>query len=44
MAPVYVGISGYDYPRWAGAFYPEGLPRREWLRYAGKAFNSIELC
>lgn len=43
MARVYVGISGYDYPRWAGAFYPKDVPRREWLRYAGRAFNSIEL-
>ena len=39
----YVGISGYDYPRWATRFYPPGLPRRQWLAYAGKAFNSIEL-
>jgi uncharacterized protein YecE (DUF72 family) len=43
MAKAYVGISGYDNPRWAGDFYPEGLPRREWLRFAGRAFNSIEL-
>ena len=44
MAPrVYVGISGYDYPRWGSHFYPEGLARREWLGYAGRAFNSIEL-
>ena len=43
MPRVYVGISGYDYPGWAGKFYPEGLPRREWLRYASDAFNSIEL-
>jgi uncharacterized protein YecE (DUF72 family) len=43
MARVLVGISGYDYPRWAGDFYPDDLPRREWLRYAGRAFDSIEL-
>ena len=40
---VYIGISGYDYPRWAGKYYPEGLPRRQWLRHASRAFNSIEL-
>ena len=40
---VFIGISGYDYPRWAGRYYPDGLPRREWLRFASRAFNSIEL-
>jgi uncharacterized protein YecE (DUF72 family) len=43
MPRVFVGISGYDYPRWAGRFYPRDLTRRQWLRYAGRAFNSIEL-
>ena len=43
MPKVFVGISGYDYPGWAGKFYPAGLPRRQWLRYAGEAFNSVEL-
>jgi uncharacterized protein YecE (DUF72 family) len=40
---VYIGISGYDYPHWRGTFYPRGLPRRRWLGYASRAFNSIEL-
>jgi uncharacterized protein YecE (DUF72 family) len=40
---VYIGTSGYDYPHWRGRFYPRDLPRREWLRYASRAFNSIEL-
>lgn len=39
----YIGISGYDYKGWRGQFYPETLPAREWLRYASRAFNSIEL-
>jgi uncharacterized protein YecE (DUF72 family) len=43
MARVFVGISGYDYPGWGGDFYPQGLKRRDWLRYAGTIFNSIEL-
>ena len=42
-AHTYVGISGYDYPRWRGAFYPTDLARREWLAYASRCFNSIEL-
>ena len=39
----YVGISGYDYPRWRGAFYPEQLTKARWLAYASRCFNSIEL-
>src|SRR5436189_3917171 len=40
---VYIGISGYDYPHWRGAFYPKDLPRRSWFAHASHAFNSIEL-
>jgi uncharacterized protein YecE (DUF72 family) len=40
---VFVGISGYDYPAWRGAFYPPQVPRAGWLGYASRAFNSIEL-
>ena len=48
MAPpsvgrVFIGISGYDYKPWRGVFYPDGLPARRWLEYAGARFNSIEL-
>ncbi len=42
-ARVYVGISGYDYKGWRGRFYPEKLPARQWLHYASRIFNSIEL-
>ena len=40
----WIGVSGYDYPHWGrGAFYPPGVPRRSWLPYAARFFNSIEL-
>jgi uncharacterized protein YecE (DUF72 family) len=40
----WIGVSGYDYPHWGGgAFYPPDLPRRSWLPYAARFFNSIEL-
>jgi uncharacterized protein YecE (DUF72 family) len=39
----YIGISGYDYKGWRGRFYPEKLPARQWLHYASRIFNSIEL-
>ena len=38
-----VGISGYNYPRWRGPFYPPDLAARRWLEYASRQFNSIEL-
>ena len=48
MAPppvrrAWIGISGYDYKPWRGAFYPGELPARRWLEYASARFNSIEL-
>ena len=42
-ARTFIGISGYDYKPWRGRFYPAELPAREWLRYASRIFNSIEL-
>jgi uncharacterized protein YecE (DUF72 family) len=39
----WIGISGYDYPRWRGDFYPAELPKRRWLEYASRCFDSIEL-
>ena len=43
QAQAFIGISGYDYKSWRGSFYPADLPAREWLRYASRVFNSIEL-
>jgi uncharacterized protein YecE (DUF72 family) len=39
----YIGISGYDYQGWRGSFYPPDVPRRSWLAFASRVFNSIEL-
>jgi uncharacterized protein YecE (DUF72 family) len=38
-----IGISGYNYPRWRGDFYPTALRLKDWLPYASRVFNSIEL-
>jgi uncharacterized protein YecE (DUF72 family) len=43
MGRAYIGISGYDYKPWRDRFYPPGLPARDWLKYASRQFNSIEL-
>jgi uncharacterized protein YecE (DUF72 family) len=39
----FIGISGYDYPGWRGSFYPPDVPRRHWLAFASRVFNSVEL-
>jgi len=40
----WIGVSGYDYPHWGkGAFYPPDVPRRSWLPYAARRFNSVEI-
>ena len=39
----WIGISGYNYRNWRGNFYPRDLAVREWLGFASRQFNSIEL-
>lgn len=43
MAELYIGTSGYNYPHWRGAFYPEDLPSRQWLSFYAGHFNTVEL-
>ncbi|MRG61109.1 DUF72 domain-containing protein [Agromyces sp. CFH 90414] len=38
-----VGISGWVYPRWRGAFYPKGLRQADELAYAAERLTSIEV-
>lgn len=38
-----VGIGGWVYPEWRGTFYPEGLPQRRELEYAGSKLATIEI-
>jgi uncharacterized protein YecE (DUF72 family) len=38
-----VGISGWNYRVWRGAFYPKGLRQADELRFASRRFSSIEL-
>ncbi len=40
---LYFGTSGFSYSDWVGNFYPRGMPRREWLSYYAREFNSLEL-
>jgi uncharacterized protein YecE (DUF72 family) len=43
MASIRVGISGWRYPPWRGAFYPKGLPQRAELAYAASRLPLIEI-
>ncbi|MGH7763438.1 MAG: DUF72 domain-containing protein [Candidatus Dormibacteraceae bacterium] len=40
---LYVGTSGWQYPHWKRAFYPDRLPQREWLRYFAQHFQTVEV-
>jgi uncharacterized protein YecE (DUF72 family) len=39
---LYVGTSGYFYPKWKGSFYPDKLPASHMLRYYGERFRTVE--
>ena len=38
-----VGIGGWTYEPWRGAFYPKGLPRKDELRHASRRLTAIEI-
>lgn len=43
MPQTRIGISGWTYDNWRGVFYPEKLPVKRQLEYAGQKFNSVEV-
>lgn len=40
---IHVGIGGWTYEPWRGAFYPEGLAQKKELEFASRALTSIEI-
>lgn len=40
---LYLGTSGWSYDHWIDLFYPNGLERREWLRFYARHFNTVEI-
>jgi uncharacterized protein YecE (DUF72 family) len=38
-----IGTSGYVYDHWAGAFYPEDLPRDDWFAHYAEHFDTVEI-
>ncbi len=43
MAALRVGTSGYAYPAWRGAFYPDRLPARELLAFYSRELPTVEI-
>lgn len=41
-APVYIGTSGWNYPRWRDGFY-RGIAQKEWLAYCARHFSAVEI-
>lgn len=39
---LYVGTSGYSYPKWKGSFYPAKLPAKQMLRFYAERFRAVE--
>jgi uncharacterized protein YecE (DUF72 family) len=38
-----IGVGGWTYEAWRGAFYPKGLPQRQELEHASRKLTSIEI-
>lgn len=38
-----IGTSGWNYPHWKKVFYPETLPRKDWLAYYAGHFTTVEV-
>jgi uncharacterized protein YecE (DUF72 family) len=43
VAELRIGCSGFLYDHWKGTFYPNDLPKRQWLRYYTERFSTVEL-
>jgi uncharacterized protein YecE (DUF72 family) len=43
MAKLYVGTSGWAYPSWKPAFYPEKLAQTKFLTYYSSQLNTVEV-
>ena len=43
MARYRIGTSGWYYDDWRGRFYPEKLPRGQWLEFYARHFPTVEL-
>jgi uncharacterized protein YecE (DUF72 family) len=39
----FLGCSGFYYNHWRGIFYPEKLPKTQWLNFYTRQFNTVEI-
>jgi uncharacterized protein YecE (DUF72 family) len=39
----HIGTSGYSYKEWKGSFYPEKLPAKDFLKFYGEHFSTVEI-
>src|SRR5215813_13510842 len=40
---LHIGTSGWSYPTWKPAFFPEGLPSKRFLEFYATQLNAVEL-
>jgi uncharacterized protein YecE (DUF72 family) len=43
MSKVWIGTSGWTYDGWRGPFYPEDVPKKDWLRWYAQRFATTEI-
>jgi uncharacterized protein YecE (DUF72 family) len=43
MPEYFIGTSGWYYPDWRQLFYPDKLPKSQWLGFYSQHFNTVEL-
>ena len=43
MASVLIGTSGWTYDGWRGPFYPEDVPKKDWLAWYATQFATTEI-
>ncbi|HYC79597.1 MAG TPA: DUF72 domain-containing protein [Candidatus Binatia bacterium] len=39
----FIGTSGWQYKHWNARFFPEDLPKKDWLNYLSQKFNTVEV-
>jgi len=39
----YIGTSGWQYKHWNKRFFPEDLPKKDWLKFLSERFRTVEV-
>jgi uncharacterized protein YecE (DUF72 family) len=43
LGHVLIGTSGWTYDGWRGPFYPDAIPKKDWLRFYAEQFPTTEI-